>query len=241
LSQRLAQDGPVSRLTSPLAALRIDDLPDVRRVASGLHGSAAIVERRQARTPRSAHYSLEIIMRILMPTFLAALTLAGCVDNDSEELQVDDQASDKADGTQWLKVLTCDGGAAVLDVASQERRQLQFVIRDSNIVNYLASATALPRDMLVNSAGEIILHAWVNNGVFARSDFQSMSVSRLSAYDDALHVDPHVYRDWGGVKALFTMEQADTFSGTCDGGGTTCTPTHWRPAGTPNWFFNSCN
>lgn len=176
-----------------------------------------------------------------MTAMLVAATLVGCIDHHEEDFQLDDQAASKADGSGWLKVLTCDGGAAVLDVANQERRQLQFVIRDHGIVDYLAGATSAPRDSLVNGAGEIIFSAWVDNGVFARSDFQAMSAPRISAYDDALHVDPRVYRDSGGVKVLLTMEQADGFSGTCDGGGTTCTPTHWRPAGSTNWWFRSCN
>ena len=38
----------------------------------------------------------------------------------------------------WLPVLSCDGGAAVLDVRADERRELQLVIRDSAVLTHFA-------------------------------------------------------------------------------------------------------
>src|SRR5512143_2506926 len=52
---------------------------------------------------------------LLLLSLLAPLT--ACVNPSSEEaLEIDDQASSKADGALWYKLYTCNGGSAVLDV-----------------------------------------------------------------------------------------------------------------------------
>src|SRR5262249_33748362 len=52
-------------------------------------------------------------------------------------------ASSEAALGQWQTMMTCNGGAAVLDVDPGERRQAQFVIRDANAINYLTGAVGL--------------------------------------------------------------------------------------------------
>ncbi len=159
---------------------------------------------------------------------------------------MDELAQSKADGETWLKVLDCDGGAAVVDVNDWERRELQVVIRDPNIVNYLATATQLKfgttvAGNIVNAKGEMILRARVDRGVFTPWDFSSMSPSTIHAFDDRLLVTPRVFVDGPGLRITMSAAIADGFQGECDGGTTSCVPSHYRDGGTFDWYFQSCD
>ena len=99
-------------------------------------------------------------MHTLTRLILSALVVAFAACTDSvDELEVDEATTAKADGlTTWLKVYDCDG-AAVLDVDSGERRNLQFVIRDPGIVEYLNTASMLELTDFVNAGhGLVAVH-----------------------------------------------------------------------------------
>jgi hypothetical protein len=89
--------------------------------------------------------------------------------------------AETADSTEaalgtWETTLTCNGGAAVLDVDPGERRQLQFVIRDPNAINYLTGAVGLQYGPLNRGNGrELIVAGWSDQGVFSPSNFQAFA------------------------------------------------------------------
>src|SRR5436190_7887619 len=107
-----------------------------------------------------------------------ATTALGCTTDEAEQLEPDDIAnaasSGKADGAVWLKVYTCNNGAAVLDVNGNERRDLQFVIRDRQAIGYLASQVRVSTQGILSPSGEIIIPGHQSNGVFSKDDFHSL-------------------------------------------------------------------
>src|SRR5437763_1702994 len=128
-----------------------------------------------------------------MRTFVMALGLSSslaapaCTDAQStEQLPIDEDASAKADGSLWYKLYGCNGNNT-LDVNGNERRNLQFVIRDANIIKFFNDRGVIQTSF---GAGEAVLSGWSGYvdwgasfgpvlhyqpyggpGVFARSDF----------------------------------------------------------------------
>src|SRR5436190_12379763 len=94
---------------------------------------------------------------ILLAALLSPLTTA-CVDQtQDDQLEIDEEASSKADGALWYKLYTCNDGAAVLDVNGNERRNLQLVIRDSNIIKFFNDRGVVQSQY---GATELILSGW---------------------------------------------------------------------------------
>src|SRR5690348_16774611 len=98
-----------------------------------------------------------------MRTFVMALGLSAsllapaCTDSQStEQLPIDEQASSKADGGLWYELYSCDGNNT-LDVNGNERRNLQFVIRDPNIIQFFNARGVLQTPY---GASEAILSGW---------------------------------------------------------------------------------
>ncbi|OQW46983.1 MAG: hypothetical protein A4S09_16190 [Proteobacteria bacterium SG_bin7] len=137
----------------------------------------------------------------------------------------------------WEKILTCDGGSAVVDVNTSERRNVQLVIRDQHVVNYLRPTGAFN----TNNNGEIIVSGWQSQGIFQPRDFHGFSNSFTSAHDKTIYV----WRDGAGLK--IKVEASGTRVGTC--GGQCEDPTSSSCEGrcnetykyeVANWIFRYC-
>jgi hypothetical protein len=126
----------------------------------------------------------------------------------------------------WQKVLTCEGGAAVVDVDTQDRGPFhtgltkQIVVRNSNIVDYFRS-----RGLTVNSANEVIatVHGDINN---------LQAFIEGGHHGDDLRIN--FYRDGSGFKLMFT----GIVQGYVDGDGQFHSARYYEIA---NWYFNNCN
>jgi hypothetical protein len=92
-------------------------------------------------------------MRFASPLLIAVAFVAGC-SGGSPPPDPSDTTASSFTSSNWEKLLTCDNGAAVLDVNTAERRDFQFVVRDANIVRYFESQ--FPGLSLANGRGEFI-------------------------------------------------------------------------------------
>jgi hypothetical protein len=167
---------------------------------------------------------------------LPLLAVAGCAAEPADDPAV---ASDSPELVAWNKVLTCDGGAAALDVDTGERRNLQFVIRDQRIVGFFANQVRVSTRGIIAPSGEIILHGRQNNGVWSGSDFRTMD-----GWVDNASI--RVSREGGGVKVVF-YQQINWSK--CSGGAEQSPSTGMCPGGTEsgstynelaNWYFRDC-
>ena len=104
------------------------------------------------------------------------------------------------------KILECDGGAAVVDVDARERRNLQLVIRDTGIIEYLNDVGAIRANFGDEEA--IIRGFSQTGGVFSADQFQSF---------EQLSSRVFVYREGGGLKLTFQRQRRDTGIWWCDG------------------------
>lgn len=200
---------------------------------------------------------------ILLVSLLAPLAAACTTDTATDELELDEEASAKADGAAWYKLYTCNGAQAVLDVNGNERRNLQLVIRDANIVKFFND-----RQVVQSHYGdtELVLSGWTGSvdfgaalgpvlhyqpyggpGIFNRSDFDHAElIANANYYNGGLFI--RVFRDHGGIKVQAGQIQntwcgaTDTY---CPGDGydcqTYCTEQHTEFVEKANWFFNDCN
>src|SRR5690349_5824250 len=78
----------------------------------------------------------------------------------------------KAEAQEWQRVLTCDGGAAYLEVATYERRFLQLVITNPKITQYLAANSFMKP--VFNNPNILLISGATQRGVFSSGDFSSM-------------------------------------------------------------------
>jgi len=127
----------------------------------------------------------------------------------------------------WNKVLTCDGGAAVVDVNDFQRNSVQVVIRDPNVVRYIQSkyyANEFPQ------SSEVILSGLNARDVYNGSDFQYIS---LVSFGKMMW---EAYRENQGLKVRFYRTISDTNSD-CPN-YVPCKPDY--QAEVANWYFNSC-
>jgi hypothetical protein len=192
--------------------------------------------------------------------------LAGCEGVPPADFPVDTEAGavdGKADQSlTWLKVLTCDNGAAVLDVNANERRNVQFVIRDQNIVGYLNNVGAVHSSY---GAREVIASGWTGYvdwsapngpavhgqpyggpGIFYQSDFREI-IADYNYYGGQNGSFTRVFRDGAGMKIQYgQIEQTSCLHTSCeyvgDGFGTVCNCDSWQTRFTEkaNWYFGSC-
>lgn len=140
----------------------------------------------------------------------------------------------------WQKILTCDNGAVVVDVNTNERRQLQAVIHDVNILRYLYSAGAIN---LSYGAQEAIIQGWTGNGVFDPGSFSDFKARPGYPYD-GYSID--VRREGQGMKVTFLNTTSwteypgdcrnNTLSMSCESSGIT----HSRTDEIANWYFRDC-
>lgn len=141
----------------------------------------------------------------------------------------------------WQSLVTCNGGAAVLDVDRDERRNVQFVIRDRNVVDYLQSKTQSP---MVNAKHEIVISAseQLEHGLFSPRDFGQDDFWTYRVPD--FYTAAIVQKDGRGIKVTI----AKSFEPICEGG-------YWGYQGgciggheirahvteeLANWYFDDC-
>jgi len=198
----------------------------------------------------------------LLLALLAPLATACTDDPTTDELELDADASAKADGAAWYKLYTCNGGQAVLDVNGNERRNLQLVIRDANIIKFFND-----RQIVQSHYGdtELVMSGWTGNvdfgaalgpvlhyqpyggpGIFNRLDFDHTElIANANYYNGGLFI--RVFRDGSGIKTQAGQIQntwcgaTDTY---CPGDGydcqTYCTEQHTEFVEKANWYFNDC-
>lgn len=170
------------------------------------------------------------------------LVVGGCAaPADDTASAADTSASAYSSGT-WQQLLGCNDGAAVLDVDTGERRNVQFVIRDKNVVDYLQSKGISP---MVNAKHEIVIqpNEQLKHGLFSPSDFGA---------DDfwSYRVPDFVYaaivqREGKGIKVTLAKQ----FEPICDGGSWGyqggCIGGHTIRARVieeaANWYFDDCH
>jgi hypothetical protein len=138
----------------------------------------------------------------------------------------------------WERVLTCDGGAAVLDVDNQQRTHLQLVIRDGNILGYLNNVGAVS---LQYGQREAVIGGYQNDGVFGPGNFSYMNAYAGGGSNTKVYVN----RAGSGLSLRFEQASAgvscpddcnDSLSSSCE---SRCQP--WqssRPVA--NWLFRDC-
>lgn len=138
--------------------------------------AVAVPPAREIRVDESAARALLSASVMLRPLALAllstAVSLTGCAASTSPT--DDATSSDQAlSGVHWQAAIRCDG--AVLDVNEDERRDLQFVIRDAQAIagmQHTADVSTFPPGS-VNAKGELIFAGHVDRGVFRAEDFGS--------------------------------------------------------------------
>lgn len=103
------------------------------------------------------------------------------------------------------EVLRCDGGAAVIDVDTAERRDLQVVVRDPAIVAALRSATQLSYGAthFTTNPDELVIRGTTSEGVFGRGAFSwfdsNSSFESLDIWADNNAPAARVYVDGSGA------------------------------------------
>lgn len=193
-----------------------------------------------------------------------ALPLAACTASQGEDLPIDEAASSKADGGTWYKLYSCNGNNT-LDVNADERRNLQFVIRDPNIIKFFNDRHVVQSPY---GATELILSGWTGYvdwsapfgpllryqpyggpGIFNRSDFDHTElIANANYYQPKGSPFVRVFRDGAGIKVQ-AGQINDTWCGAtaqnCPGDGfpcsTYCTEQHTEFVESANWYFDSCN
>jgi hypothetical protein len=170
-------------------------------------------------------------------------TMAGCAAPTSDaEPSTDTSEAAYSSGT-WQRLVTCNGGAAVLDVDTGERRQLQLDIRDANAVNYLTGQIGMQLGPLNRGNGrELIVGGWSNNGAFSRGDFHAFSapmatVGAAYVYREGKGIRVKFEHD-DGIQGGFCTDNLGGFEGGCLGGWAGGTRVSHELA---NWYFDSCN
>jgi hypothetical protein len=166
---------------------------------------------------------------------LAAGVLGACGGTDASDAT---SSATSAYGSRWQPALTCNGGAAALDVDPDERRHLQFVIRDPGVINYITGAVHQQMTLNRGNGRELIAAGWQQNGVFQSGDFHGFQ-SDSSDYTSRIRV----LREGSGVRIVFELHHRE--GGTCTdwcsdfccggyAGGQDVFPE------LANWYFESC-
>ena len=77
---------------------------------------------------------------ILLISLLAPLAAACTTDNTTDELELDEEASAKADGAAWYKLYTCNAGEAVLDPVQNAPRPPFMHLESATVYRVLAES-----------------------------------------------------------------------------------------------------
>jgi hypothetical protein len=103
----------------------------------------------------------------------------------------------------WEKVLTCDGGAAVVDANTQDRSQVQLVIRDRNIVEYFRRSGVRSEPGMGYSGDEYILSGRNSTPVSSGKDFKAIYVNEPTSYSSSMTA--YAVSEGNGIKV--TVEE----------------------------------
>jgi hypothetical protein len=176
----------------------------------------------------------------------AFLTVAGCSASNADVVE-SDATSAAQSSTPWQNVLTCDRGAAVLDTDANERRHLQFVIRNPQVIGYIASQVRVSTQGILSPSGEIIIDGHQDSGVWAPADFHAMN-------GGVPYVNVDVHREDAGIRVSFWVNAQGSQGCFCRSGGDPCGGSLCQCPGGPddlvcpgdphaelaNWYFQSC-
>lgn len=138
----------------------------------------------------------------------------------------------------WQPIVSCDNGAAVVDVNTDARTILQLVIRDQNILRHLHQAGVVT---LAYGQTELVLRGQQENGVFNPNDFR-----HATNYGGV-----QFFRDGAGMKLSFSHDSKcwteyppgrencseNPQSMACESAGTMKCE---RGSERANWYFQSC-
>lgn len=169
---------------------------------------------------------------------VSLVLVAGCSSPASDAEGGDSTAEAVYSTGSWQRLLTCNGGAAVLDVDTGERRHLQLVIHDANAINYVTGA--VHQQMLLDRGNgrELIAAGWSTAGVFQPSELGSFTED-ASDYSSRVRV----FREGKGVKVVFELHRreggfcTDWCSDFCCGGYAGASDVYPELA---NWYFDDC-
>lgn len=140
----------------------------------------------------------------------------------------------------WETVMTCDGGAAILQVNKVERRNFQFVIKDPNIIVYF-NGTGAFRNAGSNfgNGHEFIVGGWLQNGVFSKDQFvgaegnyNSADSFTMTRENSTLKIELRNILAWSVCDGDISPS-----TGMCSGQYREGTTTNDYA----NWYFHSCN
>lgn len=145
----------------------------------------------------------------------------------------------QAHAAWWQTALVCDGGAARVEVDLSERRNIQLVITDARIRDYLNRSGIVDfggygnRDYVAGTVTEGIYSSGQFRG-FTRKGFGS---SCHSGYAPTVRV----YRENGGLKISGYSEPVAPCCWEMDSAGHCTNESGGRPGAVlGNWFFREC-
>jgi hypothetical protein len=133
----------------------------------------------------------------------------------------------------WQTALVCDGGAARVEVDLGERRNVQLIITNQDVLKYLAST----------GLGASVIRGHVDNGIFSSSQFQGFrnqgfSATCYSGYAPTVVV----YRTNGGLVVKGYREGAEGCCWEMDSAGhCTSQGSGVTPGELGNWYFRECH
>jgi hypothetical protein len=149
-----------------------------------------------------------------------------------------------AQAETWQKVLTCDGGAAVVDADSDNPAHLQIVVRDPNIVSYFNKSGVGSSPGMPSSATEVIRSGNNDIPVHDGGDVHAFSESYQDSY--STYQNAYIWREGGGIKIKFESQhmgcpadcRENPLSMQCE---SLCVGANvggrWEMA---NWYFRDC-
>jgi hypothetical protein len=112
--------------------------------------------------------------------------------------------STSASAANFQKILTCDEGAAVVDVDRDNPQQVQLVIRNAGIVDYFIRSGVGSSPGAPAQGNEIIATGYNERPVYSGSDFLGFSESRQSSYSNTDH--GYIWRDGNGVRIKYESQ-----------------------------------
>ncbi len=155
--------------------------------------------------------------------------------------------SANAQAAWWKPALVCDDGAAVVSIDLGERRNVQLVIRNADIIRYFNESRSLTGTSwlvwdgrlhnLTNNANVTMVPGELRKGVFASNQFRGFT-SPVSYADRRFYV----YREGRGLKVTIVVPAHWGYcNGGFDSGGGCMDPVPPRPEReVANWYFREC-
>jgi hypothetical protein len=144
----------------------------------------------------------------------------------------------------WRQVLSCDGGAAVVDADQDNPYLVQLVIREKAIVDYFRSSGFGASPGVPFQGSEIIVSGRNDQPVYSGGDVRSFSAQRPSSYSNTEY--SYVRREGAGLR-INTVDRHNGCPGECRDYPysmqceSLCTGaqvgSQWDVA---NWYFQNC-